>query len=174
MAAWVVFMRGVNVGGHKTFRPSALARELADLDVINVGAAGTFVVRRAVSEAKLRATLLQGLQFETQLMICPARDLVCLVEQEGDHGGSLPRGVRRYVSILEQPPRKFPRLPISRPEGAKWELKIIGVSGRFALSLARPLGSALIYPNEVVEKTFGMPATTRGWDTISKIRGILG
>jgi hypothetical protein len=26
--AWVVFLRGVNVGGHKAFRPSVLAKEL--------------------------------------------------------------------------------------------------------------------------------------------------
>ena len=44
--ALVVFLRGVNVGGHRTFRPSVLARELGDYDVVNVGAAGTFVVRQ--------------------------------------------------------------------------------------------------------------------------------
>jgi len=43
--ALVVFLRGVNVGGHRTFRPSLLANELSDFDVVNVGAAGTFVVR---------------------------------------------------------------------------------------------------------------------------------
>ena len=36
--ALVVFMRGVNVGGHETFRPAALAKELVALDVVNVGA----------------------------------------------------------------------------------------------------------------------------------------
>ena len=48
--ALVVFLRGVNVGGHKTFRPAALARELAALDLVNVGAAGTFVVRAAIGQ----------------------------------------------------------------------------------------------------------------------------
>jgi uncharacterized protein (DUF1697 family) len=44
--ALVVLLRGVNVGGHKTFRPKRLAERLRDLDVVNIGAAGTFVVRR--------------------------------------------------------------------------------------------------------------------------------
>ena len=44
--ALIVFLRGVNVGGHRTFRPSTLARELSDYDVVSVGAAGTFVVRK--------------------------------------------------------------------------------------------------------------------------------
>ncbi len=38
--ALVVFLRGVNVGGHRTFRPSLLARALSRYDVVNVGAAG--------------------------------------------------------------------------------------------------------------------------------------
>jgi hypothetical protein len=38
--ALVVFLRGVNVGGHRTFRPSILARDLSDYEVVNVGAAG--------------------------------------------------------------------------------------------------------------------------------------
>src|SRR4029077_20423952 len=36
--ALVVFLRGVNVGGHRTFRPSVLARELSEYDVVNVQA----------------------------------------------------------------------------------------------------------------------------------------
>ena len=57
--ALVVFLRGVNVGGHRTFRPSILARELSDYDVVNVGAAGTFVVRKPGSRATFRAELLR-------------------------------------------------------------------------------------------------------------------
>jgi len=57
--ALVVFLRGVNVGGHKTFQPSVLARELSDFDVVNVGAAGTFVIRKTISQAMVRAELLR-------------------------------------------------------------------------------------------------------------------
>ena len=49
--ALVVLLRGVNVGGHRTFRPTVLVRRLESLDVVNVGAAGTFVVRRPVARA---------------------------------------------------------------------------------------------------------------------------
>ena len=56
--AVVVFLRGVNVGGHRTFRPSILAKELSDYGVVNVGAAGTFVVRKPGLRAKFHAELL--------------------------------------------------------------------------------------------------------------------
>ena len=38
MNALIIFLRGVNVGGHKTFRPSLLAKEMADYDVTSIGA----------------------------------------------------------------------------------------------------------------------------------------
>jgi hypothetical protein len=44
-----MLLRGVNVGGHRTFRPARLAEQLGHLGAINVGAAGTFVIRAPVS-----------------------------------------------------------------------------------------------------------------------------
>src|ERR1700704_5607440 len=41
----VVFFRAVNVGGYQKFQPGKLAKELAEFGVVNIGAAGTFVVR---------------------------------------------------------------------------------------------------------------------------------
>jgi hypothetical protein len=34
----------MKVGGHRSFHPSILAKELSDFDVINIGAAATFIV----------------------------------------------------------------------------------------------------------------------------------
>jgi uncharacterized protein (DUF1697 family) len=76
--ALVVFLRGVNVGGHRTFRPSVLAREMSDYDLVNVGAAGTFVVRKPGSRAKFRSVLLRKLPFETDVVLCDGRDLLRL------------------------------------------------------------------------------------------------
>lgn len=63
--ALVILLRSVNVGGHKTLRLAVLAKELSRLDVVNIGAAGTFVVRnldwqarRVVFEAKASAEIL--------------------------------------------------------------------------------------------------------------------
>jgi uncharacterized protein (DUF1697 family) len=66
-----------------------------------------------------------------------------------------------------------PSLPISQPAGTKWQVKIIGLSGNFALSLWRRLERTTAYPNEVVEKHFAVPATTRNWNTISALCKIL-
>ena len=63
--ALVVLLKGVNVGGHRTFRPSALAEQLKHLGAVNIGAAGTLVIRRPVSRARLRVEIARRLPFDT-------------------------------------------------------------------------------------------------------------
>jgi len=171
--AWVVFLRGVNVGGHKAFQPSAVARELADLGVVNVGAAGTFVVRKAVSQARVRDELRRRLPFDAELMICRPRDVTDLAAEEPFPAEASGPDVTRYVSILAKRPRTLPQLPVTRPAGDQWQVKVVAVVGRFALSLHRRLGKTVVYPNEVVEKNFGVSATTRNWNTIAAVSDIL-
>src|SRR5215472_972466 len=75
----VTFLRGVNVGGHRTFRPSLLADKLHHLDLVNIGAAGTFVIRKPVSQTLLHSALRKHLPFETHIMMCPSRELLAAV-----------------------------------------------------------------------------------------------
>ncbi len=166
--ALVAFLRGVNVGGNKTFRPSILAKELAEFDVVNVGAAGTFVVRGKVSPAKLRAEILRRLQFKAEIMICRGQDLIDL--QHSEPFRNLPdKDVRPFVCVMQKTPTNLPRLPLVRPEGDKWEVKLLRVVGVCVLAVWRRQGKGMLYPNEVVEKTFGQPATTRSWNTIVSV-----
>ena len=169
----IVFLRGVNVGGHKAFRPSVLAKEMAELDVASVGAAGTFVVRKKVSEAALRAEFERRLPFASEIMICKSGEIEKLVSVEPFARETNSQDIKHYVSILSKRPQTAPKLPISQPAGAEWQVKIIGLQGRFVLSLNRRLGRTLVYPNEVVEKQFGVPATTRNWSTIEAIGAAL-
>ncbi|HEY2783411.1 MAG TPA: DUF1697 domain-containing protein [Fimbriiglobus sp.] len=80
--ALVVLVRGVNVGGHRTFRPARLAEQLKHLDVINIGAAGTFVVRNPVPHAQLRQEFASRLPFPARIMICRGRQIARLVTRE--------------------------------------------------------------------------------------------
>jgi len=167
----VVFFRAVNVGGHQKFQPGKLAKELAQFGVVNLGAAGTFVVRENVSPSKLRAAILRRLPFEPELMICPARDVLALGGSEPFRNFPAGKGADRFVSVLRTAPRTLPKLPVEQPGGDRWEVRIIDVCGRFALSLRR-VGKT--YPNAVVEKHLGIPATTRSWNTIEAIWKIVG
>lgn len=171
--ALVVFLRGVNVGGHKAFRPSVLAKELAELDVVNIGAAGTFVVRKSISSSLLRDELCRRLPFDADLMICRARDVIDLGSSNPFLDAGFEQGVSRFVSVLAKRLPRFPSLPILHPAGDDWQVQVIAVRAAFVLSLHRRVGRTLVYPNEVVERHFNVPATTRNWNTLCTIRDIL-
>src|SRR5207302_11479094 len=85
--ASVVFLRGANVGGARVFRPKVLSDSLEHLGCVNVGAAGTFVIRERVAEAKLRAEIVKGLPFETHVMVCPADTIIEIVDRNPFQGG---------------------------------------------------------------------------------------
>lgn len=168
--ASIVFFRAVNVGGHQKFQPSVLAKKLAAFGLVNIGAAGTFVVRENIGQTKLRAEILRRLPFQPELIICPARDVLGLMRGEPFRNEPVGKDIGRFVTVMQRAPRALPPLPIEQPTGAKWEVRIIAVTGRFALSVRR-LGET--YSNPVVEKHLGVSATTRNWNTIETICKIL-
>ena len=158
------------MGGHKAFQPSLLAKQLAHLRAINVGAAGTFVIPGAIGQAALRSEFLKRLPFAAELMICSARDLVALVGSEPFPKGRARQELRRFVSVIAKRPSRLPALPIQQPAGDGWQVQIVAVSGRFVLSFwRRGTGRSFLDPNAVVEKRLGVTATTRNWNTIVKI-----
>jgi len=166
----VVFFRAVNVGGHQKFQPGKLAKELAEFGVVSLGAAGTFVVREKVAQGKLRDEILRRLPFEPEVMICPAREVLDLVRGNWFAGAPSGKDVGCFVSMMQKAPRVKPQLPIEQPVGKKWEVRIVAITGRFALSVRR-IGQT--YSNAVVEKQLGVPATTRNWNTIEAICEVL-
>jgi uncharacterized protein (DUF1697 family) len=170
--ALVVFLRGVNVGGHRSFRPSILARELAKYDVVNVGAAGTFVVRTPGSRAKFRVELLRKLPFETEVALCDGRDLLTL---ESDHPfgpEACPPDVVRFVSILSKAGRVPTSIPITLPPDGQWLVRVIGSKARFIFGEYRRHMKTIGYLGQI-DKLFGAPVTTRNWNTILAVARIL-
>ena len=114
--ASVVFFRAVNVGGHQRFQTSVLAKQLADFGVVNIGAAGTFVVRKNVSQATLRAEILRRLAFKPELMICPARDVIALKRDDPfQDAPDETKDLRHYVTIMTKHPERSLPCPSKNP-----------------------------------------------------------
>jgi uncharacterized protein (DUF1697 family) len=170
--ALVVFLRGVNVGGHRTFRPSVVAGQLRRFDVVNVGAAGTFVVRAAVSQATLRAALTRLLPFETDIVICSGRDVARLVASAPLAGAPSGADVVPFVSVLAAARQPSSPLPQRFPATGEWGLRIVGQQGRFVFGVYRRQMTAIRYLAKI-DSLFGVPATTRNWNTIAAIGRLL-
>ena len=166
--ALVVLLRGVNVGGHRTFRPSRLAAQLKHLDAVNIGAAGTFVIRQPVSRAQLRAEVARRLPFDTKIMICDGRDILSLVSRDVFSGHAARPDIVRFVSVLSQSPRSALSTPMSFPSTGKWLVKVLARENRFVVGLYRRRMKAISYLG-MLDRVFGVPVTTRNWNTITAI-----
>ena len=176
--ALIVFLRGVNVGGHRTFRPSILAKELSDYDVVSVGAAGTFIVRKPGSRGEFRAELLRKLPFEAEVVLCEGRNFIRL-ETENPFGTEPSRpDIVRFVSILSRaghgsrPGHGPADVPFTLPPDGEWFVRVIGSKNRFVFGVYRRHMRTIGYLGRI-DKLFGAPATTRNWNTILAIVRIL-
>ena len=168
----VVFLRAVNVGGANLCRPALLAKQLSKFGVVNIGAVGTFVVRKNVSESALRAAIAKKLPFKCEIMICPARDIMKLASKDPFAGQPSGENITRFVNVLAKRLPSPPSLPLCLPADDDWLLKIIAIENRFVFGLYRREMKAISYLGKV-EKLLGVPATNRNWNIIEKIAKIL-
>ena len=170
--ASVIFLRAVNVGGANRCQPALIARELARFDIVNIGAVGTFVVRKNVAESVLRAAISKKLPFKCDIMICPARDIIRLASR--DPFSQQPSGpdITHFVSVAAKPLRLPFSLPLNLPSDDDWLLKVFAVQDRFVLGLYRREMKAIGYLGKI-EKHLGVAVTTRSWTTMAKVMKLL-
>ena len=170
--ALVVFLRGVNVGGHRTFRPSKLAEALKHLDAVNIGAAGTLVLRQPMTQARARAEVTCKLPLVAEIVVCQGRDVTSLISKNPFEGHSVRQGVVRFVSVLSQRPRLMPSTPVQFPSSGQWLMKILARRGRFVIGMYRRHLKVIGYLG-ALDRLYGVPVTTRNWNTIEAIARVL-
>jgi uncharacterized protein (DUF1697 family) len=171
--ALVVLLRGINVGGHRRFRPATLARELEHLDAVNIGAAGTFVIRRPIAQAQLRAEVGRRLPFEAEIVIVRAAEIARAIA----HGPFMRHPVRpdtvRFVSVMSRRPVSTPSVPMTLPETGEWLVKLVALDNRFVFGVYRR-HMKVIGCLGALDRLFGVPLTTRNWNTLTAVANVLG
>jgi uncharacterized protein (DUF1697 family) len=170
--AHVVFLRGVNVGGHRVFRPSSLPAQLPELGLVNIGAAGTFVVRQRIGQEAIRRALARSLPFDAEIVICTAAQVKTLLDSNVFAGQPVGPEVVRFVSVLSRPPRIAPLLPMEFPHGRRWLVKLVGQVGRFVAGVYRRDMRTISYLGRI-DVVFEVPVTTRNWNTFGLIARVL-
>ncbi len=170
--ALVVILRGVNVGGHRTFRPTKLAEALKHLGAVNIGAAGTLVLRQPMTQAHARAEVARKLPFVTEIVVCRGRDIASLISKNPFEGQPVRRGVVRFVSVLSRRPRLTPSTPMRFPSSGQWLLKVLARRNRFVIGMYRR-HMKVIGLLGGIDRLYGVPMTTRNWNTMVAIAKVL-
>jgi uncharacterized protein (DUF1697 family) len=89
---------------------------------------------------------------------------------DGHPFGALTRdkAIKLYVVFLARRPKQVPALPLRfEKEG----LELVAASGRevYVVSRRKPGSPMYGFPNQFVERTLGVPATSRNWNTVVKV-----
>lgn len=150
-----------------------LAQQLKHFDVINIGAAGTFVVRAPTSQTRLRAELSRRLPFETSIIICKGQDLLDVAKGKSFADQSACPDVVRFVSVMAKRPSLVPPIPMSFPGQGKWLVRILATEKRFVFGEYRRHMKTIGFLG-MIDAIFGVPVTTRNWNTIMATVEVLG
>ncbi len=161
--AVAIFLRAANVGGHNTFSTTALAKKL---DLVNIGAAGTFVAHRPVGAPAIA----RELPFETDVIVRPGAEVLALVKAGRPPA---PAGEQIFVCVLAKPPKRRPALPIEWPTGRPWAMRAVERRGAFVVCMRRIEVQRGLDLSALLEREFGVPLTTRSWGTIQRVADAL-
>ena len=167
-----IFLRAVNVGGTKVFRPAQLVKPLAHLGLVNIGAAGTFVVKERLSDTAIRAELMEHLPEGAEAFFAKGSEVAALVAKPPFPAKPFPDEHSRYITIFAKAPGTV-KLPRDYPPGKDWECRVYAVQGRFLSSIRRMHSDPGTFPLKQLEKEFGARGTTRNWNTIVKVAAAL-
>jgi len=173
LMALVVLLRGVNVGGHRRFRPSLLAHTLRRFEVVNIGAAGTFVVRRPGTRREFRVALSRALPLATDIVLFDGAELRRLEHIRPFGLEPVTHDVVRFVSFLSRRSRSHPSLPIQLPEGDEWLVRVVARTDRFVFGECRRHMRTISHLGRL-DKLFGVAVTTRNSNTVEAIVRVLG
>jgi len=145
---------------------------LGAYDVVNVGAAGTLVVRKPGPRAKFLAELRRKLPLDAEFAFCAGSELIRL-ERENPFGAARLRPqVVRFVSILSSSGRCRIPLPIAIPDAGEWFVRILGSNDKLVFGVYRRNMKTIGYLGRI-DQLFGARATTRSWSTILSVLRVL-
>lgn len=147
-------------------------RELSAYDVVNIGAAGTFVVWKPGAVAKFRADLRRRLPFDAEFVLCEGRDLIRLTIENPFGTEAARPDVVRFVSVLVKDGCARPSMPIMFPPEDEWLVRLIACQDQFVFGEYRRHMKTIGYLGQI-DKLFGATVTTRNWNTITAIVRIL-
>ena len=173
----VAFLRAVNVGGRGTLKMADLARlfEAAGCrDVRTYIQSGNVIFRPGAGQthrAKAAKALAALLGKEVAIAWRTLRELQATRVAHPFGALTGDPDVKLYVGYLAAQPGKTPKLPLALP---KEGLEILGAAKRDVFIVSRKVKGSYGFPNALVERAFGVPATTRNWNTVTKVLALAG
>jgi len=175
---YAAFLRGINVGGHKPIKMADLGRIFASMGFTGVRTyiqSGNVVFDAVQPDpaslaVEIEAGLTAELGYDVATMLRTGRELQKIVDIHPF--AALPPGddAKPYVTFLRRPLAPDLTLPLISP---KQDVEVFGGTEHALFSLSRQWNGRYGFPNQFIEDALGAVATTRNWNTVSKVASII-
>lgn len=173
--AYVAFLRGINVGGHKLIKMQELSRMFESFGLKHVKtiiASGNVMFESSEkNESPLARNIEKRLQeqlgYRVDVMLRSLSAIEEILLKNPFQKIKCGNDIKLYVTFLaEETPHKL-KLPF---KSSKKDFEIVSMSGREVFSLSFKTSDGR-FGNSAgfIEKEFKVPATTRNWNTLRRI-----
>jgi uncharacterized protein (DUF1697 family) len=175
LSKYVAFLRGINVGGHKTIKMDELKEAFEANGFKNVKtflASGNVLFdapKAGVTTLAKKISNMLDTTFgkEINVIIRTINELQKLADQKPFNGIKVTPQKRLYVTFLAEKPNNSLEIPYESFDG---NFKIIAASKNEVFSiLTLSSNSKTVDLMNVLEKEFGQKITTRNWNSIKRI-----
>ncbi len=157
--ASAIFLRAANVGGNNVFSPKEFVAQHPELQLTNIGHAGTFVSKSDAPD--LAAAVAAALSIGLPMAIVDQAEVQDLVKTPPE----VPEGAKAEVTVFledgDAPSQQ------AWPEAGEWEIRLQAATPWCAVTLRQPGGR--LSPYKVLEAATGRPGTTRSWGVMEKV-----
>jgi len=174
LAQYVVFLRGINVGGHKKVPMAELRQRMEALgftQVVTILNSGNVIFQATeedeqVVEATIAQELTSHFGFPIPVMSRRAEAISDLLQRNPFHAIEVTKEIRLYVSFLKTKPSPGLTLPWTSEDGS---FRILEAKDRIVCSLLDLSVTTTPEGMNVLEQLFGKDLTTRNWNTLQRI-----
>ncbi|HTI68647.1 MAG TPA: DUF1697 domain-containing protein [Candidatus Limnocylindria bacterium] len=172
---YIVFLRGINVGGNHLVKMADLKKLLEGLGYAKVKtllASGNVTLEAGKADpvklaAKLAGELRKAFGFEIPVLVRSRKELVALAKTEPFALVKVTPETRLYVTFLSEKPTATSRGEYTSDDGSFSILKVTDSEVCGVLDLSK--GSGTVDAMVILEKRYGKNVTTRNWNTVQKL-----
>jgi len=175
---YAAFLRGINVGGHKLIKMADLAQTFVSLGYAGVKTyiqSGNVIVDAADTDPaslalEIEASLAAALGYEVTALLRTGQDLQTIVDLNPFAALATGDAAKPYVTFVRTPLSPALALPLISPNH---DVEVFAGTEHELFSLSRQHNGRYGFPNLFIEEALGVVATTRNWNTVSKVASLI-
>lgn len=178
MTAYVAFLRGINVGGHKKVPMAALKRTCENMGLQHVQtllATGNVLFEAKEKNPEMLAQMLASklektFGFTIGTIVRPASDIEKMIKDNPFRQIRVTPQTRLYVTFLPEKTKSRLAIPYVSPDKSFSILDMTDTALYSVLDLTKTHTTDAM---QILDKEFGKAITTRNWNTIQGIADAL-